>query len=74
MKVFHVLSQNWFYSVCRADHQKPLVCYSCPFLQILEQIVAFVANPELQAVERVQEQRVQHVLKTVEFPACVTSL
>ena len=42
--------------------------------EILEQIVEFVAVPELQAMELIQEQRVQTVLKTVEIPACVTSL
>ena len=29
VKVFNVLSQNWFHSVCGADHPDLLVCCSC---------------------------------------------
>ena len=51
MKVF-VVAQDWFYSVCAADHRyREGLLVLVP--QMLEQIVKVVALSELQVVERI---------------------
>ena len=72
MKVF-VFSQDWFCSVCGADHRYHQGLFVL-VPQILEQIVKVVALSELQVVERIQEQRqtVQKIVETPSFDVPVT--
>ena len=56
VKVFYVFSQDWFFSVCGANHRSLGAVLFVPVPQILEQIVEVVALSELQVVEEIQEQ------------------